>query len=62
MMIYIHIFYELIEADVELIPSMEMTPANEHELKMLIKLIETLEENDDVQKVYHNCSVPLDAE
>lgn len=52
--------YEFMEADIELIPSMEAAPTAAHDLKMLAKLIETLEENDDVQKVYHNCSVELD--
>lgn len=52
--------YELLEADIELIPSMEAAPSNDGELNMLTKLISALEENDDVQKVYHNCSVELD--
>jgi YebC/PmpR family DNA-binding regulatory protein len=53
--------HEFVEADIEYVPSMESTPAQE-ELKHLRKLIEVLEENDDVQKVYHNCSVDLDLE
>lgn len=53
--------YEFVDADVEYVPSMESTPAQE-DLKHLRKLIEVLEENDDVQNVYHNCSVDLDIE
>ncbi len=52
--------YEAIEADVDYLPSMEATPTSEGDLKNLTRLIDTLEENDDVQKVYHNCSVELD--
>ncbi|MDR3296603.1 MAG: YebC/PmpR family DNA-binding transcriptional regulator [Clostridiales Family XIII bacterium] len=50
--------YEFVEADIEYIPSMETTPA-ESDLKNLSRMIETLEENDDVQKVYNNCAVDL---
>jgi YebC/PmpR family DNA-binding regulatory protein len=53
--------YDFVEADVELIASMEATPG-EAEIKSLKKLIDMLEENDDVQNVYHNCAIPLDEE
>ncbi|MDD2484766.1 MAG: YebC/PmpR family DNA-binding transcriptional regulator [Eubacteriales bacterium] len=48
--------YDFIESDIEYVPSMEATPG-EHDLKSLIKLIDHLEENDDVQKVYHNSTI-----
>ncbi len=51
--------YEFVDADIEYIPSMEATPG-ESDIKSLKKMIDILEENDDVQKVYHNCSVDLD--
>ncbi|MDD3169835.1 MAG: YebC/PmpR family DNA-binding transcriptional regulator, partial [Eubacteriales bacterium] len=51
--------YELIESDIEYVPSMEATPG-EHDIKNLKKMIDILEENDDVQKVYHNCSIDLE--
>lgn len=50
--------YELAEADIDYVPSMTATP-DEHDLKSLKKMIEIMEENDDVQKVYTNCSVDL---
>lgn len=50
--------YEFVEADVEYVPSVEAAPA-EADIKNLRKMIEMLEENDDVQKVYHNSSVDL---
>lgn len=51
--------YELLEADLELIPTISATPTNDSEIKALKKLINVLEENDDVQKVYHNCTEDL---
>jgi YebC/PmpR family DNA-binding regulatory protein len=50
--------YELVEADIEYVPSMETTPSAQ-DLKSLARMIEALEENDDVQKVYTNCAVEL---
>lgn len=52
--------YEFIEADIDYVPSMESTPTDEGDIKNLKKMIEILEDNDDVQKVYHNCSLALD--
>lgn len=51
--------YELLEADIEYVPSMETTPTDEGDIKNLKKMIDILEENDDVQKVYHNCTLDL---
>ena len=52
--------YELLESDIEYVPSMESAPTAEPDLKKLKKMIDILEENDDVQKVHHNCSVDLE--
>jgi YebC/PmpR family DNA-binding regulatory protein len=54
--------YELAEADIEQVASIEAEPKTESELKSLTKLIDALEENDDVQKVYTNSTVELGAE
>jgi len=43
------------------VPSMEAAPSDEKDLKKLKKMIDFLEDNDDVQKVHHNCSVDLDS-
>lgn len=51
--------YELLESDIEYVPSMDVTPTNDFDIKNLKKMIDVLEENDDVQKVYHNCTVDL---
>jgi YebC/PmpR family DNA-binding regulatory protein len=50
--------YEFVEADIEKVPSMEATPKPE-DLKRLSRMINLLEENEDVQKVHHNCAVEL---
>ncbi|WP_312649478.1 YebC/PmpR family DNA-binding transcriptional regulator [Aminipila sp.] len=52
--------YELIESDIEYVPSMESAPTDEHDIKKLKKMIDILEDNDDVQKVHHNCSLDLE--
>lgn len=51
--------YEILESEVEYVPSMEATP-KEEDIKKLKKMIDLLEENDDVQKVHHNCALNLD--
>lgn len=51
--------YEFVESDIEFVPSMESTPTDEHDIKKLKKLIEVLEDNDDVQKVHTNCAIDL---
>lgn len=48
-----------LEADVDQISSVESTPTSENEIDNLKKMIEMLEEDDDVQKVYTNCTIDL---
>ncbi len=50
--------YEFVEADIERVPTVEATPKPE-DLKRLSKMISLLEDNEDVQKVHHNCAVEL---
>ncbi len=47
--------------EVENIPTVQSTP-DPSQLNSLRKMIEALEEDDDVQKVYTNCSIDLDEE
>ena len=54
--------YELVQADVDFIPNVEAEPKDEQALKSLTKMINDFEDNDDVQKVYTNSSVPLEIE
>lgn len=51
--------YEFVESDIEYVPSMETSPTDEHAIKMLRKMIDLLEDNDDVQKVHTNCGIDL---
>lgn len=51
--------YTFVESDIEYVPSMESNPTDEHDIKKLQKLIDTLEDNDDVQKVHTNCGIDL---
>ena len=50
--------YEFVESDIEYVPSMESTPSDV-DIPKLRKLIEVLEDNDDVQKVHTNCGIDL---
>lgn len=52
--------YEFVEADIEYLPSMEVTPDSQ-DITKLTKMIDILEDNDDVQKVYHNCAIELES-
>ena len=51
--------YEIAEADIEYVPSMESNPSDPHDIKNLKKMIDLLEDNDDVQKVHTNCGIDL---
>lgn len=46
--------YELVESDIMYIPSNYQAIDSEEDIKLMNKLIDALEENDDVQEVYHN--------
>lgn len=50
--------YELVESDIEYVPSVEATPG-EDDIKKLRKMIDIFEDNDDVQKVHTNCAIDL---
>ena len=51
--------YEIAEADIEYVPSMDANPTDPHDIKNLKKMIDLLEDNDDVQKVHTNCGIDL---
>ena len=50
--------YKIAESEVEFIPSMESKVDDEAAIKSLHKLIDTLDDNDDVQRVSYNCDLP----
>ncbi|MCX7656659.1 MAG: YebC/PmpR family DNA-binding transcriptional regulator, partial [Treponemataceae bacterium] len=49
--------FESMSAEISMIPDMEVSLDKESTSKVL-KMIERLEENDDVQNVYHNLEIP----
>lgn len=50
--------YNVLSAEVEQIPSTYTTLTDEDHIKKMNLLLEHLEENDDVQNVYHNWEMP----
>lgn len=49
---------EIVEAEIEQVPATTSNVSDANDIKALNKLINTLEDNDDVQKVYYNCDLP----
>ena len=50
--------YSFESAEVDMIPQTTVTLTDEHDLLMMEKLIDALDDNDDVQDVYHNWDEP----
>ena len=46
--------YTFLEADVQMVPQNYVKLTSDEDIKNMTKLIELLEDNDDVQNVYHN--------
>ncbi len=47
--------YAILSAQVEMIPDTYITLTGEDSIKNMQKLLDALNDNDDVQEVYHNC-------
>ena len=54
--------YSIMSAESEMVPSTYTTLTDEKQLKMMGMLLDNLEENDDVQNVYHNWNMPEEEE
>ena len=54
--------YTLSSAEISMIPQTTVTLTDEKQLLMMGKLLENLEDDDDVQNVYHNWDAPEDEE
>lgn len=54
--------YTFVQAEINYIPQTTATIDNEEDAKKMERLIDMLEENDDVQNVYHTWEMPDDAE
>ena len=48
-----------VDANIDQVPNVTATPTDDKALASLKKLIASLEDNDDVQNVYTNCTVDL---
>ena len=46
--------YSFATCEIQLVPQNYISLADEHDILMMDKLIEALEDNDDVQNIYHN--------
>ena len=51
-----------LSAEVQMVPQNTVVPADEETLLKIQKLLEMLEDNDDVQSVYHNADLPEEEE
>ena len=49
--------YEFISADIKLIPQTTAELTDEEQLKFMNRLVDMLEDDDDVQNIYHNWEV-----
>jgi len=50
--------YKIESAEVLRVPQTTVTLTSEDDLKNMTKLIDMLDDNDDVQNVFHNCDIP----
>ncbi len=48
-----------IDANIDFVPNVSATPTDETAIKNLRKFVASLEDNDDVQNVYTNCTIDL---
>ncbi len=49
--------YKLLDSDLAYVPTIEVENISDADKERLFKLIDALEDNDDVQKVHHNCKL-----
>lgn len=50
--------YKIESAEILRVPQTTVTLTSEDDLKNMTKLIDMLDDNDDVQNVFHNCDIP----
>ena len=54
--------YEFVSADVEMVPDTYTTITDEDTIVKMQKMLDLLEDNDDVQNVWHNWDAPEEEE
>ncbi|HAE43897.1 MAG TPA: YebC/PmpR family DNA-binding transcriptional regulator [Clostridiales bacterium] len=54
--------YPVLGSEISMIPQIEVEITDEAVVKKILKLIDALEDNDDVQEIFHNCNLPENIE
>ena len=54
--------YTLMSAEISMVPQTTVTLTDEKQITMMSKMLENMEDDDDVQNVYHNWDMPEDME
>lgn len=54
--------YEISSAEISMIPQTTVDLTDEKQITMMTKMLENMEDNDDVQNVYHNWNAPEEDE
>lgn len=54
--------YEFSSAEISMVPQTMVTLIDEKQQQLMTRLLETLEDNDDVQNIYHNWDAPEEDE
>ncbi len=54
--------YEISSAEISMVPQTMVTLTDEKQIQNMSKMLESLEDNDDVQNIYHNWDAPEDEE
>lgn len=54
--------YTLMSAEISMVPQTMVTLTDEKQITMMSKMLENMEDDDDVQNVYHNWDMPDDLE
>lgn len=54
--------YEISSAEISMVPQTMVTLTDEKQILNMSKMLESLEDNDDVQNIYHNWDAPEDDE
>lgn len=54
--------YEILGAEISMIPQTYVDISEPFTVKKIYKLIDMMEDNDDVQEIFHNCNLPEEIE
>lgn len=54
--------YTVLGSEISMIPQIEVEITDEPVARKILKLIDALEDNDDVQEIFHNCNLPENVE